>query len=55
MKNRFVVCFSLGGNMNNEIIIKLNRILKDLNLSFAYTIDKKLIKIIIFMDNQVKD
>ena len=37
--------------MNNEVIKKLNKVLKELNLNFMYTISKNKIKMIIFMEN----
>ena len=37
--------------MNSEVIKSLNKILKELNLNFMYTISKNKIKIIIFMEN----
>ena len=46
------ICFLLyGGVMNSEVIKSLNKILKELNLNFMYTISKNKIKIIIFMEN----
>ena len=37
--------------MNREVIKKLNRVLKELNLNFIYTVEKNKIKMIIFMEN----
>ena len=36
--------------MNNKVIKSLNKVLKELNLNFIYTIEDNKIKIIIYMD-----
>lgn len=37
--------------MDRDIIIKLNKILTELNLNFLYIIDKEKIRIIVFKNN----
>ena len=37
--------------MNNKVIKSLNKVLKELNLNFIYTIEDNKIKIIIYMEN----
>ena len=38
--------------MRNEIIMKLNNLLKELNLNFIYTIYKDKMKMIIFLEDK---
>jgi hypothetical protein len=35
--------------MNNEVIIKLNQLLNQLNVTFVYTVDQKTVKIILVL------